>query len=115
MKLVVPQHIVLWNPSYTANNTRLISIIAQCIKIDSVHCRQADRDVDRLIVSTDREVSNPIVVATDTEILVMLVNQACCTHGSVHMVRGLPSCVNVLDTQEKIGALRVVHPCCFWM
>ena len=63
--------------------------------------------MDRLIVSTALEVSNPVfVVATDTDIMVMLVNQASGIHGSVNMGRGLTSCVSVLDIQEEIGAVK---------
>lgn len=36
----------------------------------------------------------------------MLVNQASGTPDGVYMGRGLVSCVNVLDIQEKIGALK---------
>ena len=52
-------------------------------------------------------VFNPVLfVATDTDILAMLVNQANGTHGVVYMGRGLASRVNILDIQEKIGALK---------
>ena len=73
MKPFVPQHSFLRNQT---NKTRFISIITQCFRNDCVHCKQAEGDSDRLIVSTALEVSNPVfVVATDTDILVMLVNQ----------------------------------------
>ena len=73
---------------------------------DCVHCKQTEGNADRLNVSTALEVSNPVlVVATDTDILVMLVNQASGIHGGVYMGRGLTSCVNVLDIQEQIGTV----------
>ena len=46
-----------------------------------------------------------LVVAIDADILVMLMNQANCTHGRVHMRRGLASCVNDLDILWKSGSL----------
>ena len=99
MKPFIPQHSFLRNPT---NKMHLFSIITQCFANDCVHCKQAKRDADRLIVSTALEVSNLVlVVATDTDILVMLVNQASGIDGSVYMGRGLTSCVNVLDIQEK--------------
>ena len=83
MKPFVPQHSFLRNPT---NKTRLISIITQCFANDCVHCKQAEGDTDRLIVSTALDVSNPVlVVATDTDILVMLLNQASGIHGGVYM------------------------------
>ena len=103
MKPFVAQHSFLGNPT---NKTRL-SIITQCFVNDCVHCKQAEGGADRLIVSTALEVSNPVlVVATDTDILVMLVNQASGIRGGVNMGRGLTSCVNVLDIQEQIGTVK---------
>ena len=97
VKPFVPQHSFLGIPT---NKRRVISIITQCFVNDCVHCKQAEGGADRRIVSTALEVSCPVlVVATDTDILVMLVNQASGIHGGVNMGRGLTSCVNVLDIQ----------------
>ena len=71
--------------------------------------KQAEGGADRLIVSTALEISNPVLVATDTDILAMLVNQTSDTRGGVYLRRGLPSCVNVLDILEKIGTLMTYH------
>ena len=46
----------------------------------SVQCQQAEGDVGRLIIS-----NIVLVVATDADILVMLVNKASDTHGGVYM------------------------------
>ena len=65
MKPLLPQHNFLRNPSYVTNKTYLILIIAQSVTNNYVQCKQAKEDTDRLIVSTDQEVSNPMfVVAT---------------------------------------------------
>ena len=101
------QHCFLRSPnSYLTNKIRLISIIAQYFANDSVQCQKAGGGgAESLIVSTALDVSNPVlVVVTDADILVTLVNPANGTHGGVYVGRGLASCVNVLDTQEKIGS-----------
>ena len=87
-KPFVSQHSFLRNPT---NKTRIIFIITQCVTNDCV--QQAERDADRLIVSTALKMSNLVlIVATDTGNLVMLVNQASGIHGGVYMGRGLTSC-----------------------
>ena len=104
MNPFVPQHSFLMN---LTSKTHLISIITQCFVNDCVLCKQVEGDAVRLIVSTALEVSNLVlVVATDTDILVLLVNQASGIHGGVYMGRGLTSCLNVLDIQEKIGIVK---------
>ena len=102
MKQLVPQHSFPGNPSYLTKKTCLISSIAQCITNDYVQSKQVEGGADRLIVLTDLEVSNPVlVIATDTGSLVM---QASGTHGGFYGIRrGLASCLNVLHIQEKIG------------
>ena len=99
MKPVVPQHRFLRNSSYPTNKTCLISVIAQCFG-----------DADKLIVSTALEVCNSVlVVATDIDILAMMMNYASGTHGGVYVGRGMCACGNVLDIQEKIGVLKTYH------
>ena len=71
--------------------------------------KQAEGNADMLIVSIALEISNPVLVAADTDILAMLVNQTSGTYGGVYMGRGLSSCVNVLDILEKIGTLMTYH------
>ena len=82
MKPQLRQHSFLWSPSYLTTETHLISFIAQCFADDLVQCQQAEGYMKRLIVSTALGVSNLVlVVVTDADILVMLVNQISCTHG----------------------------------
>lgn len=98
MKPLVPQHSFLRNPSYLTNKTRLISITAQCIANNSVQCKQAEGDTDRLTVSTDQEVSNPVLaVATQHSAHAGEPGQ---WHTGVYMGQGLAACVNVLNNQE---------------